>query len=268
MGGAFGLNQKNTLLGDCQALRPALWCLLAILGGIFLAVSQYESVSGHRDAVPRAFMMALSSPPSSGSSCELISQDLLPDQPGRIFSLPFMIQPGMRVIQGWFYSWWGTHRGVDFIHGDIDNPDSWKTFDVVAAADGESCANCVDGLGNTVWIRHKIGGQTYYTYYGHLATIEPFIRSSVYASPVKVIRGQKIGTAGNTGTWYIHLHFGVYNAARVPIDPYDLYSDRSAYYPNPDCTRLGPHNLFMGDPPTDPSRLNIYPSPVQLLRQR
>jgi murein DD-endopeptidase MepM/ murein hydrolase activator NlpD len=165
----------------------------------------------------------------------------------------------MRVVQGWFYTWWGAHFGVDFINGDLDNPNSWKKFDVVAAADGEACANCVDGLGNTVWIRHKIADKVYYTYYGHLATIEPFIPYSMVASPVKVTRGQKIGTAGNTGTWYIHLHFGVYNAYRVPIDPYDLYTGRSSYYPNPDHIRMGANNLFMGDPPPDPSQLNINP---------
>jgi murein DD-endopeptidase MepM/ murein hydrolase activator NlpD len=162
----------------------------------------------------------------------------------------------MHVVQGWYYTWWGAHLGIDFINGDLDNPDAWKTFDVVAAADGEACANCVDGPGNRVWIRHKIGDKVYYTYYGHLATIEPDIP---YSTPVKVTRGQKIGTAGNTGTWYIHLHFGVYNASRTPLDPYDLYTDRSQYYPNPDYIKLGAHHLFMGDPPPDPSQLDIDP---------
>ncbi len=171
----------------------------------------------------------------------------------------------MRVIQGWFYTWWGAHSGVDFINGDIYNPDNWKTFDVLAAADGEACANCVDGLGNTVWIRHKIDGKVYYTYYGHLATIEPFIPKSMYASPTKVTRGQKIGTAGNTGTWYIHLHFGVYNAYRVPIDPYDLHTVRSAYFPNPDHRSMGVNYLFMDDPPPDPSQPDIDPYPIPLL---
>ncbi len=174
----------------------------------------------------------------------------------------------MRVSQGWFYTWWGAHLGVDFINGDVEAPYSWKTFDVLAAADGEACANCVDGLGNSVWIRHRTGGRVYYTYYGHLATIEPFIPSSRSAFPVKVTRGQKIGTAGNTGTWYAHLHFGVYTASRAPIDPYDLYAGRSAYYPNPDHVSMGTNHLFTGDPPPDPSQLTINLRLIPFLRNR
>ena len=222
-------------------------------------MSQHGAASSHLDPGILSSKMILPTLPSSASSISLIAQDFLPVQSDRFLTLPFYILPDMRVIQGWFYTWWGAHLGVDFINGDIDNPKSWKTFDVVAAADGEACANCVDGLGNTVWIRHKIGSKVYYTYYGHLATIEPFIRKSNVASPVKVTRGQKIGTAGNTGTWYIHLHFGVYNASRVPIDPYDLYTNRSSYYPNPNHASMGANNLFMGDPPPDPSQLNINP---------
>lgn len=173
----------------------------------------------------------------------------------------------MRVVQGWYYSWWGAHFGVDYINGNIEDPSSWKSFDVVAAADGEACANCVDGLGNTVWIKHKTGDRVFYTYYGHLAKIEPFIAKSKAASPVKVTRGQKIGTAGNTGTWYIHLHFGVYNASRSPIDPYDLYTDRSSYYPNPDYIQMGVNNLFKDDPPPDPSQVSINP-PISFFRPR
>lgn len=185
----------------------------------------------------------------------------------RFLTLPFKIQPDMRVVQGWYYSWWGAHFGVDYINGNIEDPSSWKSFDVVAAADGEACANCVDGLGNTVWIKHKIGDRVFYTYYGHLAKIEPFIAKSKAASPVKVTRGQKIGTAGNTGTWYIHLHFGVYNASRSPIDPYDLYTDRSSYYPNPDYIQMGVNNLFKDDPPPDPSQVSINP-PISFFRPR
>jgi murein DD-endopeptidase MepM/ murein hydrolase activator NlpD len=237
-----------------QALRSVFLCFSLFWGGIFSLLGQPGSASGYLDPAPRSSMITLPALPSS-----VASQDTLPVQSGRFLTLPFLNQPDMRVVQGWFYSWWGAHFGVDYINGDIDYPYSWKTFDVVAAADGEACANCVDGLGNTVWIRHTIGDKVYYTYYGHLATIESFIPYSRFASPVKVTRGQKIGTAGNTGTWYIHLHFGVYNASRVPIDPYDLHTDRSAYYPNPDPMRMGVNHLFMDDPPPYSTQLNIKP---------
>ncbi len=243
------------MIGSTRAPCFAIVCLSVMWGSLFLPVSQHWEASGLADSGTP------SSPvhqPALSHNASLITFSGAAD---RFLTLPFMIQPGMRVIQGWYYTWWGVHLGVDFINGDIDLPYSWKTFDVLAAADGEACANCIDGLGNTVWVRHKAGGRVYYTYYGHLATIEPFILHSTYASPVKVTRGQKIGTAGNTGTWYIHLHFGVYTASRAPVDPYDLYTDRSAYYPNPGQTSLGANYLFTGNPPPDPSRPKINPSP-------
>jgi hypothetical protein len=107
----------------------------------------------------------------------------------RFLTLPFLLQPNMRVVQGWIYVWGGAHFGIDYVNGDMDNPYSWETFDVIAAADGEACANCVDGPGNKVWIKHRAGNKVYYTYYGHLASIEPGIPYSRGASTVKVTRG-------------------------------------------------------------------------------
>ncbi len=250
-----------------QALRSVFLCLSLFWGAILFAVSQPGTASGHLAAGSHSSMMTFPTMPASSFSSALISQDFLRKQSDRFLTLPFQIQPDMRVVQGWYYSWQSIHFGVDYINGDIDYPNSWKTFDVIAAADGDACANCVDGLGNTIWIRHKIGDNMYYTYYGHLATIEPFIPHSRFATTTKVIRGQKIGTAGNTGTWYIHLHFGVYNASRVPIDPYKLYTDRSSYYPNPGCVSMGDNNLFISDPPPDPSQLTIK-LPVRLVQIR
>jgi len=243
-----------------MALRSIFLCLSVFWGGIFSALSQPGAAPTHLEPVALSSTTTL---PALSSSAP-ISQVSSKVQSGKFLSLPFRMQSDMRVVQGWYYSWQSIHLGVDYINGAIDDPNSWKTFDVLAAADGEACANCVDGLGNVVWIRHKIGDKVYYTYYGHLATIEPFIPRSWKATPVKVTRGQKIGTAGNTGTWYIHLHFGVYNASRVPIDPYDLYTERSSYYPNPGCASMGKDNLFISDPPPDPSQINRDP-PIRLL---
>jgi murein DD-endopeptidase MepM/ murein hydrolase activator NlpD len=156
----------------------------------------------------------------------------------------------MRVIQGWIYTWGSTHFGIDYIRG------SGRTFAVVAAADGEACGNCVDGPGNKVWIKHTVGNTIYYTYYGHLATIESGIPLWSGATK-KVTRGQKIGTAGNTGTSLIHLHFAVYNASWVAVDPYALYSPYPAYYPNASYRSMGANYLFTHDPPLYPSDAEI-----------
>jgi murein DD-endopeptidase MepM/ murein hydrolase activator NlpD len=236
--------------------RSVLLCLSALLSGILFALSQPEAAYSRSDPRTSSPIIPQSASPASASPFESVPQDLLAFAPNRFLTLPFLIQPNMGVVQGWFYSWGGAHFGVDFIDGNIDNPDTWKTFDVVAGADGEACANCVDGPGNKVWIKHTIGNRVYYTYYGHLATIEPGILYAKRASMVTVTRGQKIGTAGNTGARYIHLHFGLYNASRVPVDPYDLYTDRSAYYPNLNYKSVGAHQLFIGDPPQDPSQLD------------
>jgi murein DD-endopeptidase MepM/ murein hydrolase activator NlpD len=170
----------------------------------------------------------------------------------------------MRVVQGWIYTWGGTHSGIDYIKGTINYPATWKTFDVVAAADGKACVNCVYGPGNKVWIEHTVGNTIYYSYYGHLAIIEPGIPTGNRAVTVTVTRGQKIGTAGNTGASFIHLHFGLYTTSGVTLDPYALYTTRPSYYPNSSYTNMGANHLFTQDPPLYSSRaetlmfINIY----------
>jgi murein DD-endopeptidase MepM/ murein hydrolase activator NlpD len=245
------------MLRHNQLSRSVLLCLSVLWGGILFAVSQPGMAYSRSDLGTLSPMVPQPIQQSAASPLVSVPQDLSAVASNKFLTLPFLIQPDMSVVQGWIYSWGGAHFGVDYIYGDIDYPDTWKTFDVLAAADGEACANCVDGPGNKVWIKHTIGKRVYFTYYGHLATIEPEIFYSKRASMVRVTRGQKIGTAGNTGTRYIHLHFAVYNASRVPVDPYDLYTDRSAYYPNLNNQSMGAHHLFMGDPPPDPSQINL-----------
>lgn len=173
----------------------------------------------------------------------------------QFLTLPFEYQPEMRAVQGWIYTWGYRHNGVDYIRGIPSSPSSWSTFDVLAAADGVACVNCVYGPGNKVWIKHTLGSTVFYTYYGHLSTIDP----SILKYPAVVTRGQKIGTAGNTGTTYIHLHFGVYNASWSAVDPYALYTTSPPYYPNPNYKRMGENHLFTNDPPLFPTQAEIYP---------
>ncbi len=239
-----------------------LLCLSILWSGIFFPVSQCRDFNSLLEAGTPFFTMTRPTISPFVSPGDFNPQDTLAITLDRFLTLPFLIQTDMKVVQGWTYTWGATHFGIDYIFGDIYSPGSWKTFDVLAAADGEACVNCVYGPGNKVWIKHTIGNKVYYSYYGHLATVEPNILTSKGASTVKVTMGQKIGTAGKTGTRYIHLHFAVYNASWIPLDPYDLYSRRSTYYPNLNYQSMGADFLFLADPPPDPSQANIDLSAV------
>jgi murein DD-endopeptidase MepM/ murein hydrolase activator NlpD len=140
----------------------------------------------------------------------------------------------MRVLSGWYYSGGGGfHGGIDFINGSPNSSRGWRTFEVIASADGEACGNCTKRQGNAVWVKHNINGQTYYTYYGHLASIAPGIPLGSQSRTVYVKRGQVLGMAGDTGAaGALHLHFALYNAASQPLDPYSIGRLRE-YYPQP-----------------------------------
>src|SRR4051812_8573353 len=84
-------------------------------------------------------------------------------------TLPFEPNGNMEVLSGWYYNGGGYHGGIDFINGNYNGLGSWRTFPVIAAADGEACGNCSSRQGNAVFVQHHVGGVTYYTYYGHLA---------------------------------------------------------------------------------------------------
>ena len=151
----------------------------------------------------------------------------------QFLTLPFEAGPNMNVLSGWYYSGsGGFHGGIDFINGS-PNSGGWRTFAVIAAADGEACGNCTSRQGNAVWVKHIVNGQTYYTYYGHLASIATNIPRGSQSNTVHVKRGQFLGMAGDTGAaGALHLHFGLYNANSTPMDPYSIGKLRQ-YYPKP-----------------------------------
>jgi hypothetical protein len=181
--------------------------------------------------------------------------------------LPFPSHPDMKISQGWCYDFMQSgmqtpcpghgsttslHRGVDYIKRPGSNLQpyiQWQSFPVLAAADGYACGNCTGRLGDAVWIRHTINGVTYYTYYGHLNTIEENIPIGSQSNTVFVKRGDPIGAAGDTGTGLpglIHLHFQVQRGSTV-LDPYDLYTTKEAY-PDPNGTNgkvSGPNQLWV-----------------------
>ncbi len=177
--------------------------------------------------------------------------------PENYTSLRFLIYPcpndkDIKIQQGWYSTLLDKdgklivieHKAIDFIKGEIDKADTWKPFDVLAAADGWVCSNPPDHEGNALFMVHLVKGNFLHTYYGHLGEIKAGIpeynAKEKFLGGIPVKRGEKIGVAGASGvinekgepepTW-IHLHFQVNLAGDIPVDPYDL-RDQRAEYPN------------------------------------
>jgi len=200
-----------------------------------------------------------------------------PEKPPKFLTLPFN-DPSVRIQQGWVYTFNpdpDAHLGIDYVKGTIDMPDTWQSFDIVAASDGWAMRSEQPGdtgtYGNFVLVRHDkkdLAGNDYFTLYAHLKTVAPTIpyqnRFSIsydYSDPSKWIyvkRGEIIGEAGKTGAANtgIHLHFEVERKGydQYQSDPYDLYTTRDAY-PMGDNEGCGPNYLWTTDPP----RLPINP---------
>lgn len=194
------------------------------------------------------------------------------NNPPRFMTLPFPTDPRMEVFHGWLY----THNrhpqcGIDF--GMRNEVGALTGFPVLAVADGEACGDldgahgggCVSGFGHRVLIRHEVEGRIYYTYYGHLETIEPDIPIGSRSRTVSVKRGQIIGFAGDTGTYggSIHLHFGIAAPSFGWYDPYDLWTV-SAVYPDPlgrNAFLSGPNYFWTTNPPSSAVRPNIVGPP-------
>ncbi len=112
------------------------------------------------------------------------------------------IAGGYRISAGW-----GTtdsvhskpHEGID-LAAPLGTP-------VLAANSGQVVKVCgLSGYGNSIIIRHQIGGNTYYTLYAHMSRILTSLGATVSA-------GQQIGCVGSTGySTGNHLHFGVYSS--------------------------------------------------------
>src|SRR5438105_4683544 len=168
----------------------------------------------------------------------------------KFLTLPFT-DPRITVSQGWLYDWGSVHGGIDYMLGDRHST-NWQPFDVVAAADGWACGNCTSRQGNAVWIKHEVEGHNYFTYYGHLATIDPSIPQGGQGDTVWVRRGQKIGVSGKTGADVVHLHFQVNNGPDM-VDPYDLWTTYQTYAPGCWSCSMGNANLWTTNPPSLPS---------------
>lgn len=104
---------------------------------------------------------------------------------------------------------------------------------ILAAQDGvvEYVSNRADNpsYGMHIVIRHPWNGvvDRYRTLYAHMSNVLVMRGDTVY-------RGQRIGTAGATGTSAVHLHFGVY----------DSQSGLKGYVRCKDCTGLFPEGVI------------------------
>ena len=110
-------------------------------------------------------------------------------------TLPYT-EGAINLQQGWFYNDGGTHEGIDYVNGEIDNSGSWQPFIIAASEEGEAFYrpgyNC--GWGNVVILRHPpVSGITYYTAYAHLASSPLPVEDCTSVS-----RGETIGLAGAT----------------------------------------------------------------------
>jgi murein DD-endopeptidase MepM/ murein hydrolase activator NlpD len=153
----------------------------------------------------------------------------------------------MQILSGWYYNGGGFHGGIDFIKGNYNSLSSWQTFPVIASADGEACGNCTSRQGNAVFVKHNLNGVTYYTYYGHLASISDNIPLGSQSRTTYVKRGQYLGMAGDTGArGMLHLHFALMNANSTPIDPYSIGKLRGSY-PAPNQTQFPGLGWFRGN---------------------
>lgn len=152
------------------------------------------------------------------------------------------------------------HHAVDYINGTQDVVKTWKTFEVLAAAEGEACGarqgqgGCFDSgeiMGNRVLIKHKVQGQVYYTFYNHLDSIAKGIPLNDKNKTVHVAAGEKIGMAGASNSQgLLHLHWELLDSTFKPLDPYGIYGI-SDFYPDPRGKngRRANKSYFIDNPP-------------------
>ena len=184
----------------------------------------------------------------------------------RFLTLPIASTHGMNIQQAWLWSGGsrdGTagHDGIDYIDAKVDSaPVTWKSFQVVAAAPGRACASrngqsaCgFASAGNWVVMRHSVDGRTWYTFYGHLRTIDPAIPIGRW-SDARLARGHSLGMSGHSGDpcCITHLHFELLTGPGHRVDPYGLYARRERY-PDPagkNGRRSASANAWTTNPPT------------------
>lgn len=135
------------------------------------------------------------------------------------------------ITSGFAWRWGSFHGAIDIAGPGYGSAIYAANNGVVVETVQSGCAlgdiTCNGGSGHYVIINHNIGG--YYTKYLHLKDVYVNVGQTV-------VRGQKIGTMGNTGNCYpvpspsnpyagTHLHFEVRvgSIRGTQINPFNLY---------------------------------------------
>ena len=141
---------------------------------------------------------------------------LINDFKGRVETLKLdSVRPAEGVITTGFEMRWGSfHDGID-VANVMGTP-------IYAAEDGiVISAGPASGYGKWVRIQH---GDGTVTLYGHMNTIDVSVGE-------RVVAGQKIAGMGSQGfSTGSHLHFGVYTADGVAVNPLTWLSERGIKY--------------------------------------
>jgi len=113
-------------------------------------------------------------------------------------------------LPGGKFGYW---RGSYYHSGDDLNKKTGGNTDLgeklLAVADGEIVGidtKSTTGFGKQIFLKFVINGRTYYAMYAHCQDI--YVKTGD-----KVKAGQVIGTLGNSGTKFAHLHFSIKNTA-------------------------------------------------------
>src|SRR3989344_1647059 len=200
--------------------------------------------------------------------------EILPE--GRFLDLPFPPDPDMHIQQAWTSDYDPDHHAMDIIKGNSDDSSTWKSFPVLAGADGKACKNPPSSHGNAVRIEHNFDRKTIFEYIGHLESIEPSIPDCGQKT-IDVKRGEKVGMDGATGVvdkegdsqpnWK-HIHWRIFDANNNSIDPFDISGERQSY-PNINDPRYkngkfcGPKTILIGCPTeTAPTVSPRQPTPT------
>jgi murein DD-endopeptidase MepM/ murein hydrolase activator NlpD len=216
-----------------KGLKPNTGCYYVVVSGgrkYDNAGSLFKFLTGKETKLPglpdEAAEAGEVTRPMELDSPEMVTPDLAQQSStSKFLTLPYLPDSEVRIFKSYTSP---SHEGIDYVKGSTSS--TRRTFLVLAAADGEACGqigdngDCVRGAGNKVLIRHPpVNGVTYYTYYGHLGSIESRIPLGNRNSTVTVRRGQVIGTVGDTGASEVHLHFGLATLSFRWLNPYNDY---------------------------------------------
>ena len=206
-------------------VRRAIWAGLTLAGLTSVGATCFGDGGDKKEEQPEGEISQPTVERTIGPEFEISSK--------RFLELPFPKDPQMKIQQGWLFENGIEHKGVDYIKGTLDRSSTWQLFAVLAAADGNACANPPRRVGNAVFIEHQVADGKFYTYYGHLSEINSQIPPCSGKDRHLVKQGERIGTSGDTGIpGLVHLHFEVKDQDDKSTDPYDLRAKRSEY-PDP-----------------------------------